>query len=849
MSGREPAKNARPAAPARPQATAEKPTPRPASSATASFALFTRPPGPSPSPPEDPRGRLGAGQPLDDGLRSPFERGFGENLAAVRLHTGAAGAAVAREQRARAVTIGRDVAFAAGQYRPETQPGRALLAHELAHTLQQRGNGTAGHSTGELEEDADRGARAATLTPGSWRPLRTGLRLLRQPEGTAPAPERPRRPRTPPPRAAPREVDPLVRFTQNTERLRAVALPAFQRALDAVDPAAVEQAGVEVLTLWATIEGAHAPLRPPNGPDLPEYVTARDSLRSGVVIQTFRSQSVVEGLARQIEIGADVGHHVATQTAAATATVKDTAEVVRLLTQSQRTYEEEEAVVALFRKHPNPWQLGYMRAAVKASYLEGVLELFNFHHTDALRLIWAGQGFLLQRGRYGPADRIGVLEPIPKERKVRVLQPYGPRELATEVYGDASFYETVLLPYNRGLLGGIETDRLVPAGTELVIDPQLAAGLYRTVFMGVEMMKTQLDRPYIEANPDGTAVAGTKIRYTLRWPVPPEPDWAARAPAGLAIWKPLSSWYEWVAIDWTVDNDPAAVEKHGLPATEYFPYQALTIADLTKKGSTIERPWPVLGTHTVRCTVRPHPEQDHLTSALGGGYTFDLSHPQPVLTLPEKTEADWLTIADPRAYSLSLRTADTYGEFQQVAEELGVTEDELAQNPRLAVGLTTRYYPELFLRDLKAQLERTTDARRRKELGWQIDAVEKAIAKTKGWLRPIDALYVSGSDEQTVSAPLRLYLSPDFDAPRAFPYALRLWDFTLAGSGREYANGHGASGASQALHGLLEAFADEAPYPKGTVRFRLHSGVLPRSSWATTSSPWRCSSSTRTADC
>ncbi|HXU46560.1 MAG TPA: DUF4157 domain-containing protein, partial [Thermoanaerobaculia bacterium] len=83
--------------------------------------------------------RSGGGQPLPPSLRSYFEPRFGRDLSAVRLHAGGDAAEAAREVRARAFTVGRDVAFGAGEYRPESAEGKRLLAHELAHTVQQGG--------------------------------------------------------------------------------------------------------------------------------------------------------------------------------------------------------------------------------------------------------------------------------------------------------------------------------------------------------------------------------------------------------------------------------------------------------------------------------------------------------------------------------------------------------------------------------------------------------------------------------------------------------------------------------------------------------------------------------------
>lgn len=87
---------------------------------------------------EAPAERLfhGRGHPLEAGTRSFMEPRFGLDLSGVRLHTDGATASVAGVLGARAFTLGRDIGFGAGAYRPGTNAGRRLIAHELAHTLQ-----------------------------------------------------------------------------------------------------------------------------------------------------------------------------------------------------------------------------------------------------------------------------------------------------------------------------------------------------------------------------------------------------------------------------------------------------------------------------------------------------------------------------------------------------------------------------------------------------------------------------------------------------------------------------------------------------------------------------------------
>lgn len=85
-------------------------------------------------------GRRGAGSPLPVRERAFFEPRFGGSFAHVRVHADSESSWLARELNARAFTVGRDVFFASGEYRPGTIEGRHLLAHELTHVVQQAGN-------------------------------------------------------------------------------------------------------------------------------------------------------------------------------------------------------------------------------------------------------------------------------------------------------------------------------------------------------------------------------------------------------------------------------------------------------------------------------------------------------------------------------------------------------------------------------------------------------------------------------------------------------------------------------------------------------------------------------------
>jgi hypothetical protein len=112
------------------------------------------------------------GQPLDAESRTFFEARFDQDFSRVRVHTDARAAASAHAVRAFAYTVGRDIVFGESTYTPGTDRGRRLLAHELAHTIQQASSGQALHSRavavgpadGAAEQEADAAADAILAT-------------------------------------------------------------------------------------------------------------------------------------------------------------------------------------------------------------------------------------------------------------------------------------------------------------------------------------------------------------------------------------------------------------------------------------------------------------------------------------------------------------------------------------------------------------------------------------------------------------------------------------------------------------------------------------------------------------
>jgi hypothetical protein len=121
--------------------------------------------------PKEIQAQLGPGHPLEARFQSRMASALNADFSRVRVHTDAQAAQLSGDLNARAFTIGEHVAFSAGEYRPGTLLGDALIAHELAHVVQQSCAGlfsapmarkSSAHSA--LETDADRFAVSAAVS-------------------------------------------------------------------------------------------------------------------------------------------------------------------------------------------------------------------------------------------------------------------------------------------------------------------------------------------------------------------------------------------------------------------------------------------------------------------------------------------------------------------------------------------------------------------------------------------------------------------------------------------------------------------------------------------------------------
>src|SRR5436309_14127938 len=118
----------------------------------------------------------GGGSPLDRDTRGFMESRLGADFSDVRVHTDAKASESARSVQAHAYTVGSDLVFQSGQYAPESDSGKKMLAHELTHVVQQRSGPVAGtpapggikisHPSDTFEQAAESSADRAMSSQG-----------------------------------------------------------------------------------------------------------------------------------------------------------------------------------------------------------------------------------------------------------------------------------------------------------------------------------------------------------------------------------------------------------------------------------------------------------------------------------------------------------------------------------------------------------------------------------------------------------------------------------------------------------------------------------------------------------
>lgn len=194
------------------------------------------------------------GQSLDGDTRAFMESRFGHDFSRVRVHADSRASDSARAVNAIAYTVGQDVVFQAGQYQPNTEAGKRLLAHELTHVVQQSNAGsessrnnhsselTLGQSGDRAEREADRnaeaigGVRAAGINFNAQTGVQAGTiqRVPATDEEVEKSLKAAERARTAPAGAPGEKTDMLMRGSSIVYRLISKFLPAYSDKISGV---------------------------------------------------------------------------------------------------------------------------------------------------------------------------------------------------------------------------------------------------------------------------------------------------------------------------------------------------------------------------------------------------------------------------------------------------------------------------------------------------------------------------------------------------------------------------------------------------------------------------------------
>lgn len=570
------------------------------------------------------------------------------------------------------------------------------------------------------------------------------------------------------------------------ESLETLALPAFQEAVDAVNETQVRLAGLSVAALCSTIDGLHAELVPPPapgeaapppliGPPAPgpagtrdradrQRLHARQLAAQHLTTRRLRGQPVAPPAAptpvASLPASAvgDLAPYAIQRTDSVAWVVRDAASLVTLLRRDVFTEAEQWTAIGLLRQHLNPWDFAYMLAVVRAEGQAPRLERLGSGPNEALRSLRETVG-QLREGGATPTDEPGLLELRAAEGTVRLLQPLSGAEIATELYGRESTWTDLVVAYNRSLRGR-DPGRWLERGTVLTVAVDQLVGNYATVFQYARRMKTSRER------------GGSEPYLSVR-----------SGDETLAVGNTVTVGVAWpdalfanVRLRWWAENDPVAVREHRVPARVAGPDGVLSMVPAETRNATITPTAAAPGRHVIKCEL-----------TMSTGHCMVLERSVTVLTLEEKLAAE------------SRRDLPWPRRPDRMLQGLEQERD------RLPAGSDHRRQVEARIAEIRQTLTAA-------------DQDQHRYRGRGAHLSGIRGVYVS-ADEAPMTVPLSIFVDSDPAYFDATDYVLKLWDFTLQGSIRTYP-GRGER-PHQALVDLLRAFADDAPYPKGAMRFEI----------------------------
>jgi Domain of unknown function (DUF4157) len=719
-----------------------------------------------------------SGEPLGPETRQSMESHFGSDFGGVRVHSGSAAALAADSIHADAYTVGSDVYFAAGKYRPESAEGGKLLAHELTHVGQQaagkspsealpsrNGDVVIGASNDPLEHEAEQQADAFAQrksAAGSFSPDSAGAvrRMVAQRETPKPAAAKD---------AAQPQIDPANSMRSNIEELSVTHIPKFQAGIDAIDQDAINSAGDALVATWRRIEGTYQDVPTgtgvstsanPVGDKKPEdverdYTAARRLVLKSVGTQVFHGDPVLGKVTIPDSPGSLIGALAAQKTQAAW-TAKDAEALITLLKQEKLTEPDQWQAVGLLRQHLNPWNFAYMRKTVAAAGLAAKFDTFAEAPGKAYQTLIGAISEMQTKGQVGVLDEVGSLALSPTQGKVRLLRAMTPEEVSGEVYGKADQWAALLQPFNGTELAGKSGKEWLMMGTELRVDPTMVvpqyAALFRAAATAQRILAQREGRPVLRADAEDVAVVGNTLTYYIEWPKE-------------GIWPDIT-------LEWWVENDPGAVAAGKVDAIVQFPKGLVAVDQFRSHDTTLKAKALATGTHTIHCRLTY------------GNAVEELSRTQTVITLEEMSK-------------IELARGFDYG---------GDTPKEMLEKMR---------------QELAKMADTPATKQKRDDLTKRIADIEASIkASGNAYLTEVPATFIS-SEERPLRLPLRLFVGENKEYNEADRGShLQIWDYTLRG--QPFSVTEDGDRLRPTVDALIHTFADKCYYPKGTLLVQIH---------------------------
>lgn len=560
------------------------------------------------------------------------------------------------------------------------------------------------------------------------------------------------------------------------------ALAALQGALDRLDETGVREAGRRLLLRWHLAEGQRGELlhgaamapastgthaaspRSPGSPasPLPPPLAAHHQRVSALIVEalwprSFAGQRVGDGIVSP-PMPPDLGLHIWEQIEELTWLVRDCAALVALLRRAPLPENEQWRAVGLLREHQQPRRFAFMSTVLRVNALATRPDRFDTTPRAAWSMMLDLQPRLRREHAADVLGEPGTYALLPAEGRVRLVLPATPAEIATEFYGEADRWRDVLQPYNRSLLANADGGSWLAAGSELVLDPQAMNARWRDIFAAALQMRRRAERsgsePYLWLRPEEPIVVGNTQTIGVSWP---------------------NSLFAPVRLAWWAENDPVAVRTNGIPARVDMGSGRLAMG--SSERAQIEPTALAPGNHVIKCSLTEE-----------NGTRRELSRTITVLTLAGRTE-----VASRYALPPLHRPAEIIAGLRAQRDALPASarSERAALEQRIAA-----------LQETIGEADR--EARRYRGPG------------ARAHFTPIRALYVSAEDAP-MTVPLQIFVDRDPGYFDALDTHLKLWDFTLDGSIRNYP----AAGRNyaDALRALLRTFADDAPYPTGNIRF------------------------------